>query len=82
MIRIGESGPEIYPTIPWQAMNSRRLFLNIGFWIIFSAVFDPASSFFFPDLPMDAALMLWFSGLCIGTFLFNLCWYFLAIRRR
>jgi len=63
-------------------MDSSRLILNIGFWIIFSLVFDPVSSFIFSDLSWDMQIWLWFIGLCLGTFIFNLCWYWIRLRQR
>jgi hypothetical protein len=63
-------------------MDSSRIFLNIAFWIVFSFAFDAVSGFLFPDMSMDATLFLWFIGLCTGTFLFNVAWYWFTIRQR
>ena len=63
-------------------MDNSRLILNIGFWIIFSLVFDPVSSFLFPDFSWDMQIWLWFIGLCLGTLIFNLCWYWIRLRQR
>lgn len=62
-------------------MDSRRIVLNIGFWIIFSILFDSMSGLVFPDLSMDATPFFWFTGLCLGTFLFNAAWYWFEIRQ-
>jgi hypothetical protein len=62
-------------------MDNSRLILNIGFWIIFTIVFDPVSSFLFPNISWDMQLWLWFIGLCLGTLIFNLCWYWIRLRQ-
>ena len=62
-------------------MDSKRIILNIGFWIVFSFAFDAISGMVFPDLAWDTQLYLWFFGLCAGTLIFNLGWYWLRIRR-
>jgi hypothetical protein len=58
-----------------------RIVLNIGFWIVFSVLFDNVSGALFPDLPLEIYIYLWFFGLCAGTFIFNLGWYWFRIRR-
>jgi|GEM_PF-2059769 hypothetical protein len=63
-------------------MDSSRIFLNIGFWIVFSFAFDAVISAVFPDLSLNATIFLWFIGLCIGTLIFNASWYWLRLRRR
>jgi hypothetical protein len=63
-------------------MDSSRIILNIGFWIVFSFAFDEGSAFLFPGLSQDATIFLWFSGLCIGTLIFNVVWYRLRLHRR
>jgi hypothetical protein len=63
-------------------MDYRRIFLNIGFWIVFSFAFDALSGFVFPDLSLDATLFLWFSGLLTGTLIFNVLWYWFSLRHR
>jgi hypothetical protein len=63
-------------------MDYRRIFLNIGFWIVFSYAFDAVSGILFPDLSLDATLFLWFTGLLIGTIFFNVVWYWFTLRRR
>jgi len=62
-------------------MNSGRIIVNIGFWILFSFFFDAVSGALFPDLTMESYLMVWFFGLFAGTILFNLGWYWFTIRR-
>jgi hypothetical protein len=64
------------------AMDHSRIFLNILFWIVFSFAFDAVSSAVFPDLSMEATIFLWFIGLCIGTLLINVSWYWLRLRQR
>jgi hypothetical protein len=66
---------------PVRYMDSKRIILNLGFWIIFSCAFDAASGVLFPDLPWDMLIWLWFFGLIAGTFIFNVGWYWLMIRR-
>ncbi len=63
-------------------MDYGRVFLNIGFWIVFSFAFDALSGILFPDLSLDATLFLWFTGMLIGTILFNVVWYWFTLRRR
>ncbi|MGB7787923.1 hypothetical protein [Methanoregula sp.] len=63
-------------------MNSSRIVLNIVFWIVFSFAFDAVSGVLFPDLSMEATLILWFTSLCTGTFIFNAAWYWFTIRQR
>ncbi|MGA2120883.1 MAG: hypothetical protein ABSG49_02430 [Methanoregula sp.] len=63
-------------------MDYRRIFLNVGFWIVFSFTFDALSGFVFPDLSLDATLFLWFSGLLTGTLIFNVLWYWFSLRNR
>jgi hypothetical protein len=63
-------------------MDRSRIFLNIGFWIVFSFAFDAVSSAVFPGLSLDATILFWFVGLCIGTLIFNVSWYWLRVRRR
>ena len=63
-------------------MDSKRILLNIGFWIVFSFAFDAVSGLLFPDMTVEATLFLWFIGLCAGTFLFNAAWYWFTIRGR
>jgi hypothetical protein len=62
-------------------MDFFRIVLNIGFWIIFSFVFDALSDSLVPDLSLEMWIYLWFFGLCAGTILFNLGWYWFRIRR-
>lgn len=62
-------------------MDYGRIVLNIGFWIIFSFVFDAVSETLFPDLSWDMWIYLWFIGLCAGTLIFNLLWYWFKISR-
>jgi hypothetical protein len=62
-------------------MDFGRIVLNIGFWIVFSFVFDAVSGTLFPDLSLEMNLYLWFFGLCAGTFIFNLGWYWFRLRR-
>jgi hypothetical protein len=62
-------------------MDSGRILLNVGFWIVFSFGFDAISGALFPDLAWDTQLYLWFFGLCAGTLIFNLAWYWFRIRR-
>jgi hypothetical protein len=62
-------------------MDFGRIVLNIGFWIVFSFVFDAMSGMLFPDLSLEMWIYLWFFGLCAGTILFNLGWYWFRIRR-
>jgi len=62
-------------------MDFGRIVLNIGFWIAFSFMFDTISGALFPDLSWDALIYLWFFGLCIGTLIFNLGWYWFRLRR-
>jgi len=63
-------------------MDHSRIFLNIVFWIVFSFAFDAVSSAVVPDLSLEATIFLWFIGLCIGTLIFNVLWYWLRLRRR
>jgi len=62
-------------------MDVSRIVLNIGFWIIFSFVFDVVSGALFPDLSPEMYIYFWFFGLCAGTLIFNLGWYWFRIRR-
>jgi hypothetical protein len=62
-------------------MDFGRIVLNIGFWIIFSFIFDALSGILFPDLSLEMLIYLWFFGLCAGTILFNLGWYWFRIRQ-
>jgi hypothetical protein len=62
-------------------MDFGRIVLNIGFWIVFSFVFDAVSGALFPDLSLEMYIYLLFFGLCAGTILFNLAWYWFRIRR-
>ena len=62
-------------------MDFGRIVLNIGFWIVFSIVFDAISSAVFPDLSWDTQIYFWFFGLCAGTLIFNLGWYWFRLRR-
>lgn len=62
-------------------MDFGRIVLNIGFWIVFSVVFDAASGALFPDMSWETQAYLWVFGLCAGTILFNLGWYWFRLRR-
>jgi len=62
-------------------MDHSRLFLTIGFWIIFSFAFDAISSAVLPDLSLETTIFLWFTGVCIGTFIVNGAWYWLRLRQ-
>ncbi|HXX54945.1 MAG TPA: hypothetical protein VEI81_02485 [Methanoregula sp.] len=62
-------------------MDYGRVVLNIGFWVIFSAAFDAVSGTLFPDLSWDMQIYLWFFGLCAGTLVFNLGYYWFRLRR-
>jgi hypothetical protein len=62
-------------------MDYGRFILNLGFWIMYSIVFDAISGILFPDLSWDMQIYLWFFGLCAGTLIFNLIWYWFKIRR-
>jgi len=62
-------------------MDFGRIFLNIGFWIVFSFVFDAVSSAFFPDLPWETQIYVWFFTLLAGTLIFNLGWYWFRLHR-
>jgi hypothetical protein len=62
-------------------MDFGRIVINIGFWIVFSFLFDAVSGVLFPDLSLEMWIYLWFFGLCAGTILFNLGWYWFRIRR-
>ena len=64
-----------------QIMDFGRIILNIGFWIIFPVVFDMVSGAFFPDMSWEVQAYLLIFGLCVGTFLFNLGWYWFRLRR-
>jgi hypothetical protein len=62
-------------------MDFQRIILNIGFWIFFSFAFDAVSGAVFPDLSWENLIYLWFFGLCAGTLIFNLGWYWFRLRR-
>jgi hypothetical protein len=62
-------------------MDYGRFILNLGFWIMYSIVFDAISGILFPDFSWDMQIYLWFFGLCAGTLIFNLMWYWFKIRR-
>jgi hypothetical protein len=62
-------------------MDFGRIVINIGFWIVFSFVFDAVSGALFPDLPLEMYIYLLVFGLVAGTILFNLGWYWFRIRQ-
>jgi len=63
-------------------MDNSRIFLTIGFWILFSVAFEAITSAVLPDLSLEGTIFLWFIGLCIGTFIINVSWYWLRLRQR
>lgn len=62
-------------------MDTGRILLTIGFWLVFPFAFDAVSSAVFPDLSWEGWIILWFTGLCAGTFIVNAAWYWFRIRR-
>jgi hypothetical protein len=61
-------------------MDFGRIVINIGFWIVFSFIFDAVSGLLFPDLPLEMYICLLVFGLVAGTIIFNLGWYWFRIR--
>jgi hypothetical protein len=61
-------------------MDFGRIVINIGFWIVFSFIFDAVSGLLFPDLPLEMYIYLLVFGLVAGTIIFNLGWYWFRIR--
>jgi len=63
-------------------MDHSRIFLTIGFWVIFSVAFDAITTTLLPDLSFEATIFIWFIGLCIGTLMVNGTWYWLRLHQR
>jgi hypothetical protein len=61
-------------------MDHSRIFLTVGFWVIFSFAFDAITSAVVPDLSIEATIFLWFIGLVLGTLIINGSYYWLRLR--
>jgi hypothetical protein len=61
-------------------MDHSRIFLTIGFWVIFSFAFDAITSAVLPDLSLESTIFLWFIGLSLGTLIVNGSYYWLRLR--
>jgi hypothetical protein len=61
-------------------MDHSRIFLTIGFWVIYSFAFDVITSAVLPDLSLESTIFLWFVGLSLGTLTVNGSYYWLRLR--